>query len=356
MTIDQIAISSILLFTFLLFVNGRLRYDIVSILSLFVLVVFDKVLGDKNSDLVLDVNNIFNGFAHPAVITVAAVLIISQAMKNSGVVDLLSRQIKPFTKNKMMHISSMSTIIAVLSGFMNNVGALALMLPVALKSAWQKKISPSILLMPIAFASILGGMITMIGTPPNIIISSIREEQQKLILNQAKENKLFYDYVNQYFGSDFIPSQFTLFDFTPVGLTIALIGVIFITLIGWRLIPENLNKKADSKSLFSIDEYVAEISIPDNSKLIGLTIHEANKITGDKLTIFRKINKKSKAEKVDLNVVINESDAFLVMADPSDLNEIMNEFKFDLSKEVQSRIKSLEIENAAFMEVVIAPG
>ena len=195
MNADQIAISCILVLTFILFVKGKWRYDVVSLISLFLLVLIDKFLGGENSNLVLDVNNIFNGFAHPAVITVAAVLIISQAMKNSGVVDLLARQIKPFTKNKEMHISSMSGIIALLSGFMNNVGALALMLPVTLKTAWEQKRSPSILLMPIAFSSILGGMITMIGTPPNIIISALRKTQQELILNESINSELIHSYV-----------------------------------------------------------------------------------------------------------------------------------------------------------------
>ena len=139
MTIDQIAISFILLLTFILFIYGKWRYDIVSLISLFVLAFTDKILGEENSDLVINMNEIFKGFSHPAVITVAAVLIISQAMKNSGVVDLLALQIKPFTKKQEIHISSMSGIIAILSGFMNNVGALALMLPVALKTAWEQK-------------------------------------------------------------------------------------------------------------------------------------------------------------------------------------------------------------------------
>ena len=118
MNIDQIAISCILVITFILFVNGKWRYDIVALISLCTLVIFDKILGEEKSNLVIDISDIFNGFAHPAVITVAAVLIISQAMKNSGVVDLLARQIKPLTKNKEMHISSMSGIIAILSGLL----------------------------------------------------------------------------------------------------------------------------------------------------------------------------------------------------------------------------------------------
>ena len=359
MTIDQIAISCILIITFILFVNGKWRYDIVALISLCTLVLIDKILGEEKSNLVLDINDIFNGFAHPAVITVAAVLIISQAMKNSGVVDLLARQIKPLTKNKEMHISSMSGIIAVLSGFMNNVGALALMLPVTLKTAWEQKRSPSILLMPIAFASILGGMITMIGTPPNIIISSLRQEQQQLILDQANKSESgssIQSYVQEYFGSDFIPSAFALFDFTPVGGIIAIIGVLFIALLGWRMIPKSIQKEPKSQSLFSINEYVTEISIPNDSKLIGLSINEANKITGDKLTIFRKINKENKAENVDLNIIINEFDSFLVMADPSSLKEVMDEYKIDLTKEVKDRMDLLKKEDSTFMEVVISPG
>ena len=355
MTIDQIAISFILLLTFILFIYGKWRYDIVSLISLFVLAFTDKILGEENSDLVINMNEIFKGFSHPAVITVAAVLIISQAMKNSGVVDLLALQIKPFTKKQEIHISSMSGIIAILSGFMNNVGALALMLPVALKTAWEQKRSPRILLMPIAFASILGGMITMIGTPPNIIISSLRQEQQELILSQLEHNPKINDYVIKHFGTNFEPSPFKLFDFTPVGGIIAILGVLFIALFGWRMIPRNPQKKTISQSLFSIDKYVTEISIAENSKLIGLSVHEANKITGDKLTIFKKINKKNKAENVDLNFIINESDAFLVMSDPSDLKDIMDEYKLTLSKEIQDRIQQLKIENSTFMEVVISP-
>ena len=355
MTIDQIAISLILLLTFILFIYGKWRYDIVSLISLFVLAFTDKILGEENSDLVININEIFKGFSHPAVITVAAVLIISQAMKNSGVVDLLALQIKPFTKKQEIHISSMSGIIAILSGFMNNVGALALMLPVALKTAWEQKRSPRILLMPIAFASILGGMITMIGTPPNIIISSLRQEQQELILSQLQHNPKINDYVIKHFGTNFEPSPFKLFDFTPVGGIIAILGVLFIALFGWRMIPRNPQKKTISQSLFSIDKYVTEISIAENSKLIGLSVHEANKITGDKLTIFKKINKKNKAENVDLNFIINESDAFLVMSDPSDLKDIMDEYKLTLSKEIQDRIQLLKIENSTFMEVVISP-
>ena len=355
MTIDQIAILSIITFTFILFIKGKWRYDVVALISLFMLFFIDLILGGNDSKLVLNSSNIFNGFGHPAVITVALVLIISHAMKNSGIVDILSRQIRPFIKKKEIHIASLSGVIAILSGFMNNVGALALMLPVTLKTAWTQKRSPSVLLMPIAFSSILGGMITMIGTPPNIIIAMIRKEQQELILEQAKTNESLQIYVSKYFGAEnFIPSSFSLFDFSPVGGIIALIGVIFVAIVGWRLIPKSIQKKPQSQSLFSIEEYVTEICIPSNSKLVGLSINEANLKTGDKLTIFRKIINK-KAENIDLNTIINKADSFLVMADPTDLKSIMDEYKFNLSDELKDRINILKTDSSAFLEVVISP-
>ena len=355
MTIDQIAILGIITFTFILFIKGKWRYDVVALISLFTLFFIDLILGGNDSKLILDSSNIFNGFGHPAVITVALVLIISHAMKNSGIVDILSRQIRPFIQKKEIHIASLSGVIAVLSGFMNNVGALALMLPVTLKTAWIQRRSPSVLLMPIAFSSILGGMITMIGTPPNIIIAMIRKEQQELILEQAKTNESLQIYVSKYFGAEnFIPSSFSLFDFSPVGLIIALVGVLFVATVGWRLIPKSIQKKPQSQSLFSIEEYVTEICIPTNSKLIGLSINEANLKTGDKLTIFRKIINK-KAKNIDLNTIISKADSFLVMADPTDLKSIMDEYKFSLSDELENRMNILKTDSSAFLEVVISP-
>ena len=127
MSTDQIVISSIIIITFALFVWGRWRYDIVSLIALFILVLMDRILGGENSLLIIDPSQAFTGFGHPAVVTVAAVLIISRALRNSGVVDLIARYLKPFTNKQTTHITSMGAVIAILSAFMNNVGALALM-------------------------------------------------------------------------------------------------------------------------------------------------------------------------------------------------------------------------------------
>ena len=300
MNIDQVAISLIIIFTFGMFIYGRWRYDIVSITSLLMLIIADRVLGGETSALILDYNKVFLGFGHPAVITVAAVLIISRALRNSGLVDLITRRIMPFTKFQSIHISSLSAIIALLSGFMNNVGALALMLPVTLKTAWDNDRSPKILLMPVAFASILGGMITMIGTPPNIIIANIRKEQQELIISQALSDPASpaaaYVKLQNISLENFQPSAFGLFDFTPVGSVVSIIGVLFIALLGWKLIPKESKSTSKKGSIFSIDQYVTEIRVPEDCSLIGVNAGDVNKLTGDKLTLISKINKQGVVE------------------------------------------------------------
>lgn len=359
MSTDQVAICLIIITTFILFVWGRWRYDIVSIVALFTLVLVDKILGGESSLLIADPSQAFLGFGHPAVVTVATVLIISRALQNSGVVDLIARSVKPFTNNKITHISSLSGVIAILSAFMNNVGALALMLPVTLKTAWEQKRSPSILLMPIAFASILGGMITMIGTPPNIIIASLRKEQQQQILSKAisDTNSQAATYLENLniVKESYEPAAFGLFDFTPVGGIIALLGVCFVAMVGWRLVPKENQKTPSSNSLFSLDEYVTEIRVPKGSSLIGESIGEVNMLTGDKLTLIRFINNNGKATSINHNNKIKENDQFLAMADPSDLKGMMDEYDLRLTKEMRYRIDSLKDDNSTFIEVVVSP-
>tara|TARA_Y100000996_G_scaffold140408_1_gene107322 strand:- start:3440 stop:5338 length:1899 start_codon:yes stop_codon:yes gene_type:complete len=359
MNLDQIIITLLIILTFALFIYGKWRYDIVSIISLFLLVALDKISGGKESNLIVDASDVFNGFGHPAVVTVAAVLIISRALRNSGVVDMIALKVKPFTKNKILHISSLSSVIALLSAFMNNVGALALMLPVTLKTAWDQKRSPGVLLMPIAFASILGGMITMIGTPPNIIIANIRKDQMQKIQSKAiaDENSMAAQYIRDigHTIDTFEPSSFGLFDFAPVGASIALIGILFVAFIGWRLIPLISRKKPTSQSLFSIDDYVTEISIPHDSLFVNKTIDEVNTITGDKLTLFRKIGKTGKATRFRLKHKIKAGEQFLVMSDPSDLKEMMIEYKFELGREIKKRIELIKDGGGTMEEVVVSP-
>mgnify|MGYP001161375249 CR=1 FL=1 len=360
MTADQITIFCIVLLTFFLFILGNLRYDIVAIIALCTLFIADTILGGDSSSLVINSENIFSGFSHPAVITVAAVLIVSRALYNSGLVDWISRKISPFSKTQTGHITSLSGVVSICSGIMNNVGALALMLPVALKTSAKQKRSPSIILMPLAFASILGGMITMIGTPPNIIIANFRLTHQAHLkleaLNNPKSEAAHYIESQNIDINLFEPSSFGMFDFTPVGILVAIIGVIFIASIGWRFIPKSCYKKPGEISLFSIEEYITEIRIPDGSQFIGLEIKEIEDYTGNRMSIIGVMNDKNDIKSVIGKSVIQKGDKFLIKSDPVDLKSMMNEYTIRFTKDMRQRIDRLKNENTIFKEVLITPG
>ena len=336
---DQIAITGLILVMFALFAWNKWRYDIVAVIALVALVALDAILGGETSELVKDPKRVLEGFGHPAVVTVAAVLIISRALRNSGVVDQISRSVMPFTKNKIPHILSLSLVVMVLSAFMNNVGALALMLPVALKTAVDRQRSPTILLLPMAFASILGGMMTMIGTPPNIIIANLRVELTR---------KLPEDFIQE--------SAFGLFDFFSVGGLVAVAGLLFIVLIGWRLIPGKSHKKPGMESLFQINDYITEISTPADCKWVGKTVTEVEELVGEKMAIFGFIRKDDKVLPPNPDGIIQEGCRYVVKADPVELQGLIEEHGLHLSKEMRHRIDSLKGENTGFTEAIVTAG
>jgi len=331
MTPDQSAVTGLILVMFGLFAWNKWRYDVVAVISLVALVVLDALLGGETSKLVTEPKRVLEGFGHPAVVTVAAVLIISRALRNSGVVDQISRRVMPFTKNQFSHILSLSLVVMVLSAFMNNVGALALMLPVALKTAVDRQRSPTILLLPMAFASILGGMMTMIGTPPNIIIANLRSELTG-------------------------EPAFGLFDYSPVGSLVAVAGLLFIVLAGWRLIPGTSHKKPGMESLFQIDDYITEISIPAGCKWIGQTVAEVEELVGEKITLFGFIRKDDKVLPPNPDGIIQEGCRYVIKSDPVELQAMIEENGLHLSKEMWHRIDSLKGENTGFTEAVVTAG
>ena len=336
---DQIAITGLILVMFALFAWNKWRYDIVAVIALVALVALDAILGGETSELVKDPKRVLEGFGHPAVVTVAAVLIISRALRNSGVVDQISRSVMPFTKNQIPHILSLSLVVMVLSAFMNNVGALALMLPVALKTAVDRQRSPTILLLPMAFASILGGMLTMIGTPPNIIIANLRVELTR---------KLPEDFIQE--------SAFGLFDFFSGGGVVAVAGRLFIVLIGWRLIPGKSHKKPGMESLFQINDYITEISTPADCKWVGKTVTEVEELVGEKMAIFGFIRKDDKVLPPHPDGIIQEGCRYVVKADPVELQGLIEEHGLHLSKEMRHRIDSLKGENTGFTEAIVTAG
>ncbi|MDB9901463.1 SLC13 family permease, partial [Gammaproteobacteria bacterium] len=163
---DQAILATTLVILMGLLIWGKWRYDAVTLICLAALV----LLG------IVPANDAFSGFGHPAVVTVALVLLISRGLQEAGMVSLAGNLISRYTLSENQYLVVIMVIAAFLSSFMNNIGAMALLLPITLSVCQKMDWNPSKFLMPLAFASILGGMNTVIGTPPNIIIAQYRQE------------------------------------------------------------------------------------------------------------------------------------------------------------------------------------
>ncbi|KIT16065.1 SLC13 family permease [Jannaschia aquimarina] len=232
MTTDQTILFALFGAVFALLLWGRIRYDIVAFAALLTGV----VLG------VVPVEGAFDGFGHPAVLIVALVLIVSAGLVRSGAVMVITRTLVDSSRRVGAHVAVMGGIGGILSAFMNNVAALALLMPVDVATARKAGRRAGVTLMPLSFATILGGMITLIGTPPNIIIAGIRQDQ--------------------------LGASFAMFDFAPVGLVVAAAGLAFVALVGWRLIPGDKGA-SEGDAGEQVSHYVAELTLPKDSKLEG---------------------------------------------------------------------------------------
>ncbi len=312
-------VFSTLLLLFLLFIWGRIRHDFAALIGLFLLVIAGIVPADEA----------FAGFGHPAVITVAAVLIIGKALEYSGLIDLLGKWVTQIGKNLLLQILALSSIVAVASAFMNNVGALAIMMPVALHIARKNGHPPSYLLMPISFASLLGGMTTLIGTPPNIIIATFR--------------------------ADLTGESFGMFSFSRVGLPIALSGILFIGFIGWRFLPKRTAQKSE-KDLFDIDDYITEVKVSKESKAKGLSIAELGPISDADVQIIGLIRKKKHLHELDENEILQINDILILEADAEALEVFLQDTRMELVGGKQFRKDAEGSKDIAISEAIVMAG
>lgn len=320
MTYHQILIAAILFFTIALFIWGKYRHDIVASLSLSCCV----LTGLVSADLA------FVGFSHPAVITVAAVLVISDVMRRCGVVDLIAQALTPYTENVLSHIFVLTIVVTIASSFMNNVGALALMLPVAITTCAKHNRSPGIVLMPLAFGSILGGMTTAIGTPPNIIIAMMRAE------------------VNG--------EPFSLFDFSPVGLAVALVGVLFISLIGWRFIPQARTKRSAPEQLFAIDDYLTEAIIGEESALVGQPAEAIKGLENGNIEVVGIAHRHGETMSMKRFQRLKAGDILIFQGDPSAIQPLLDKNDLELITSADKKFIELTQGNLALVEAVIKRG
>ncbi|THD75831.1 SLC13 family permease [Thalassobius vesicularis] len=315
MTNDQIILFSLFGGVFVLLLWGRYRYDLVAFSAL----LLGVVLG------VIPVKDAFSGFGHSATLVVALVLIVSAGLVRSGAVFLITRTLVDSSRALGGHIALMGGIGGVLSAFMNNVAALALLMPVDIQTAHKAGRNPGLSLMPLSFATILGGMATLIGTPPNIIIAAIREES--------------------------LGEPFHMFDFAPVGGLTAVAGLIFVAFIGWRLIPKRDDATAQVADLGA---YIAELTIPDASKLIGKRVEELYE----------------EAEKADVVIIglirdgkrrygrsrystLQAGDALVLEAAPAALDEFRSALSLAFSDEKREALLKADGEGLDIIEAVV---
>ena len=293
MTTSQILLFSLFALVFVFLIWGRWRYDLVAFSALVVALLLGLVPTEEA----------FSGFGHPATIIVALVLVVSRGLQNSGAVDMITRRLSNPERSVGSHISIMSAIGAALSAFMNNVAAMALLMPVDIEAARKAGRAVRATLMPLSFATILGGMVTLIGTPPNIIIASFREKA--------------------------LGEPFSMFDFSPVGLAVSVAGIAFVALIGWRLIPGG-GEKAQAAAGSESGEFVAELVIPDKSPATGSRVRDLYE-TGDSndVSILGAIRNGKRLPGFAAGVELKAGDHLLVEAAAADLDRFRGQLKLE---------------------------
>jgi len=312
---------TLLICVFALLIWGRWRYDVVAFGALVVGVLTGVVPTAKA----------FSGFGHPATIIVALVLIVSRGLSNSGAIELLSKNIVDASRSVRMHIAVMSSFAAALSAVMNNVAALAMLMPIDVQVATRAKRSPALTLMPVSFASILGGMITLIGTPPNIVVAEFR--------NTA------------------LGAPFGMFDFTPVGLACAVAGLIFMVGIGWRLLPAASLSQDVPTELFELGEYVAELLVAEKSSAIGTQVRDLDDVAEEnEVAIVGLARRGKRMPGMARRVEIRAGDTLVVEAHPDSIDKLVGVLNLEYVRGSEAGKQLLAAEDLHFAEVVVPTG
>jgi di/tricarboxylate transporter len=318
MNMEQILASALVALALGLFAWGRWRYDVVALIALLA-GVFTGVIPATDA---------FLGFGHAAVVTVAAVLIISRALAVSGAVDIVASTVLPKTNWLSVHIAVLCIVSAFFSAFMSNTGTLALIMPVAIAAASKSGHNPAAMLMPISFASMLGGMTTLIGTPSNIIVAAYRAKT----------------------GGD----PFALFDFSPVGGAVALAGLVFIVLIGWRLVPQRGAKAAEKE--LGVGEYLTEMRIPETNELIGKSLSEVEAlIDKNEAVLLSVIRGKRQIPTWTTWERLQSDDVLILEASPDSFKALLENLKLELIGDEKTVFGDLRTEELDVSEVVVPP-
>lgn len=318
MTFDQIAIFVILAGMLALFAWDRLRYDMVAVVSLLAAVAVG----------IVEPANAFRGFSDDIVIIVGSALVVSAAIAHSGVTENLIRPLVPYMRTTEMQILVLASAVAVLSAFMKNIGALAIFVPIAFQIARRAGTPVSRLLMPMSFAALLGGMMTLIGTSPNIVVSQMRVE--------------------------IVGEPFRMFDYFPVAGILSVIGIAFLT-FGWRLLPRTDAAAPDRERLFMVDSYQSEVLLPAESPFAGKTVRDLEEASDGQVSVIGIVREKLRRYVPTGHWPLFADDILMLQGDAHGLDEIVRTAKLNLlhDKELASGERE---EDGVVMEAVVTPG
>lgn len=316
MNTDQIILFALIALIFGFLIWGRWRYDLVAFTALIVAFIAGVIPKEQ----------VFTGFGHPAVVIIALVLVLSRGLSNSGVIDMLARKVLDAKRSLQAHIGIMAGISSLLSTLMNNVAALALLIPLDLKAAQKAGRSPALTLMPASFASILGGMVTLIGTPPNIVIATYRE--------------------------GVTGKPFGMFDFTPVGGVVAIVGVLYVMFIGWRLIPVERGKHDAARELQDLKEFVAEVRPLESSKAIGNPLRDLDDLAAESdVQILGLVRRGKRLPGYARREVVRKSDHVVLEGSPEAIDQFAGAAGMKLS--ASRTTQEIESETVSVMEIVV---
>jgi di/tricarboxylate transporter len=315
MTLHQAFAFAIVAGMMALFVWGRLRYDLVAMLALLASVAAGIVPADRA----------FTGFGDDIVVIVATALLVSAAVAKSGIAERLISPLVPHLVTVQRQILVLVGVVTLLSAFVKNVGALAIMMPIAFQLARRTGTSPSNLLMPMAFGSLLGGLMTLIGTSPNVIVARMRAE--------------------------LLGEPFHMFDFLPVGAGIAAVGVGFLVL-GYRLLPSGRKGSASIEAAFNIEGYTTEATLPDGSPLAGKPVSELEAMGDGEVTVNAIIRDRSRHYAPASYSILRAGDVLILQADPAALERLVARGRLELAtKEVAPEASASD--EVGVMEAVV---
>lgn len=289
------------------FLWGRFRYDLVAAVAL--------LAGVATG--IVPFEHAFDGFSDDIVIIVGSALLVSASVARSGVMELLIQRHFPAHTSVRAKLALLVIIVAVLSAFVKNIGALAIMIPVAFQFARRSNIPPSVFLMPMAFAALLGGLMTQVGTSPNIIVSRVRE--------------------------DMTGTPFFMFDFTPVGAMLTLTGFLFLVAF-YRLLPERKPASEGLHEAIDIPDYLAEARITAKSTVAGKTVSHLLRAAEGNARIASIMRADGLAITPLPDSVLREGDILLLEGDPAALDRLVTQAKLSLTEGREVGTKNGDVE------------